>query len=385
MAPMSAAPTAAVDVPESVEATLEECLRRAAGPGVPADDLLDEAVERWIDHGVALETVLASVHEAIRARLRTAPDHPGDTEPLDQLRGTLDLLDRTTARISGAYLRRLDTAPDQPRPGSRTFAAALLAGTATTAVARQCGYHLADEYWILAVGRPRFPAAPRPGVDPRVWAGRVLRALDLELARQFPGRGAAVLSADGGTLLLPAADCDDADLEMLVRGLTGAAEPPLTVVALRAATAEIPADSAVAHDMLDIALRLGLPARVHRFGDLALEYQLTRPGPGLEMLAALLDPLDDQPELLETLGCHIATGLNRKRTSRLLHLHVNSIDYRLRRIAALTGLEAGKSDGLWYLRSAYVAHSYRQSTAPFPCDHRITLAHLEPVRATDCA
>jgi DNA-binding PucR family transcriptional regulator len=92
---------------------------------------------------------------------------------------------------------------------------------------------------------------------------------------------------------------------------------------------------------------------------MALEYQLTRPGPGREYLGSLLDPLDDHPELLETLQRHISNNLNRQRTARLMHIHTNTIDYRLKRVAQLTGFDPTQPSGLWYLRSALVARSYR--------------------------
>ncbi|WP_030515881.1 helix-turn-helix domain-containing protein [Nocardia sp. NRRL WC-3656] len=59
--------------------------------------------------------------------------------------------------------------------------------------------------------------------------------------------------------------------------------------------------------------------------------------------------------------CHIATGLNRRRTGKTLNLHPNTVDYRLRRIAELTGFHAHRYPDLWYLRSALVVHSVRSA------------------------
>ncbi|RDI42463.1 PucR family transcriptional regulator, partial [Nocardia mexicana] len=73
---------------------------------------------------------------------------------------------------------------------------------------------------------------------------------------------------------------------------------------------------------------------------------------------SLLDPLDHHPELLDTLQTHIAHNLNRQRTARLLHVHTNTVDYRLKRIGQLTGFDPTQASGLWYLRSALVARSY---------------------------
>jgi len=110
--------------------------------------------------------------------------------------------------------------------------------------------------------------------------------------------------------------------------------------------------------LLDMVQRLRSTPGLYRFDDLALEYQLTRPGPGREYLGSLLDPLDEHAELLETLQTHIAHNLNRQRTARLLHVHTNTVDYRLKRIGQLTGFDPTKASGLWYLRSALVARTY---------------------------
>ncbi|WP_280381795.1 helix-turn-helix domain-containing protein, partial [Nocardia wallacei] len=49
----------------------------------------------------------------------------------------------------------------------------------------------------------------------------------------------------------------------------------------------------------------------------------------------------------------------RQRTARLLHVHTNTVDYRLKRIGQLTGFDPTQASGLWYLRSALVARTYR--------------------------
>ena len=41
-----------------------------------------------------------------------------------------------------------------------------------------------------------------------------------------------------------------------------------------------------AHELLDVALLFGREGTLHRFSDLAAEYQLTRPGPARDQLVA---------------------------------------------------------------------------------------------------
>ncbi|MBF6174026.1 PucR family transcriptional regulator, partial [Nocardia blacklockiae] len=167
----------------------------------------------------------------------------------------------------------------------------------------------------------------------------------------------ALLSTDGGTLLLPT-HTTTPPLDTLTTTLSHAARVPITATVVTAPTPTIPTATDQAHQLLDMVTRLHSEPGLYRFDDLALEYQLTRPGPGREYLGSLLDPLDHHPELLQTLQTHIAHNLNRQRTARLLHVHTNTVDYRLKRIGQLTGFDPTQASGLWYLRSALVARSY---------------------------
>ncbi|MBO0853766.1 MAG: helix-turn-helix domain-containing protein, partial [Nocardia sp.] len=76
--------------------------------------------------------------------------------------------------------------------------------------------------------------------------------------------------------------------------------------------------------------------------------------------------------LLRTLRVFFQTDMNRKRTARLLHIHPNTIDYRLRRIGRLTGIDLSGSQGLWYLRCALVARAGGDTVPALPEQPRRT-------------
>ncbi|WP_280369910.1 PucR family transcriptional regulator, partial [Nocardia wallacei] len=192
---------------------------------------------------------------------------------------------------------------------------------------------------------------------PHIIARRKLRRLQAQLATTTHTTPLHLLSTDGGTLLLPHTEELDT-LDELIAALSLAARVPVTATVVTTETDAIPRAADQAHQLLDMVTRLDLEPGLYRFDDLALEYQLTRPGPGLDFLRALLVPLDQHPELLETLRTHIAHNLNRQKTARLLHVHTNTVDYRLKRIGSLTGFDPTHAAGLWYLRSALVARSY---------------------------
>jgi sugar diacid utilization regulator len=120
-------------------------------------------------------------------------------------------------------------------------------------------------------------------------------------------------------------------------------------------TADLPEQHRQTREVLDIVLGLGRPPGSYRLEDVLLEYQLGRPTPATTRLAALLDPLSENPDLLPTLERYLAEDLNRRRTATVLHIHPNTVDYRLRRITALTGLDPAKPQDLQHIGAALAA------------------------------
>jgi DNA-binding PucR family transcriptional regulator len=89
-----------------------------------------------------------------------------------------------------------------------------------------------------------------------------------------------------------------------------------------------------------------------------LELLLARaPDLGDRLAGRVLGPLEAYAErrssdLLETLEAFLESGLDRRQTAQRLHVHPNTLDYRLRRIAELTGLEPGRPRDLVLLELA---------------------------------
>ncbi|MGW2547755.1 PucR family transcriptional regulator, partial [Kitasatospora sp. NPDC001574] len=115
-------------------------------------------------------------------------------------------------------------------------------------------------------------------------------------------------------------------------------------------------------EVLQVARTVGRPPGLHRLDDLLLEYQLSRPSHARGRLAALLAPLEDGGELLATLRVHLSGGLNRRHTAQVLHLHPNTVDYRLRRIAVLTGLDPARPAHLPRITAAIAARDAERDT-----------------------
>ncbi|WP_433685681.1 PucR family transcriptional regulator [Nocardia sp. CA-119907] len=342
---------------------------------------LEDAAAQWAREGVPIGTIHHAIHEGFKigfdlvvstalAEQRAAGS--ADTEPmltvsmadyqsiLDGAKLVVEMLDTMTTAVSVAYVRELRAVVSEHHTAVHTLTSALLGGHPTSTMARECGIDISDRYRVIALAIPSHPDESNPMLDSKVVARRKLRRVQAELATRCDDTVLSLLSVDGGTLLIPADHLTEGTLKELIGHLSRAARVHITATVVTAATDTVPTAADQAHELLDMVTRLGSVPGLYRFDDLALEYQLTRPGPAREHLGSLLDPLDEYPELLETLQVHIAHNLNRQRTARLLHVHTNTVDYRLKRIGQLTGFDPTQASGLWHLRSALVAHTYRR-------------------------
>ncbi|WP_158436334.1 PucR family transcriptional regulator [Nocardia nova] len=189
------------------------------------------------------------------------------------------------------------------------------------------------------------------------------RHVEAAVTTLFGDTAYTMLGSSGGTILLPS-EADERFPETVLPALTRAAGSPVSVTAVRSRANAISRATELAHDLLDIVVRLGYASGLYTLGDLTLEYQLTRPGPATGLLIAPLEPILAAPELIETLRHHIAGSFNRQKTATALGIHRNTVDYRLRRIKDLTGLDPSNQPDLLRLQSALIIHAYRTRTAP---------------------
>lgn len=351
------------DVTTITRTCLELAVSMLDGKDIPEKTRrLENAAAGWAREGVPIDTIHHAVHEGFRLGLDLVVSNATVTDYsalVDGAKLVVEMLDTMTVCISMAYVRELRSVVSEHHTAVHTLTSALLGGHSTSTMARECGIEIAPAYTVLAMAIPAHPDESVPALDGKVVARRKLRRVQAELATRCEDSALSLLSVDGGTVLLPADILTGEQLDELVAQLSRAAQVPVSAAVVEAPTAEVPSAADQAHELLDMVQRLDCVPGLYRFDDMALEYQLTRPGPGREYLGSLLDPLDDHPELLETLQRHISNNLNRQRTARLMHIHTNTIDYRLKRVAQLTGFDPTQPSGLWYLRSALVARSYR--------------------------
>jgi hypothetical protein len=164
--------------------------------------------------------------------------------------------------------------------------------------------------------------------------------------------GVAVTRGNGGYVLVPEAGPGRGpELAAKLR----AAVPAAWVVPHWARTAGVPAAAVTAGDVVALAAGSGAPAGVHRLEDFAVEYAALR-HPSIEAeLRRLAEPVLDGAGLAETLRAFVKADGNRTRAAAELIVHRSTLDYRLRRIAQLTGYDPVKPAGLQVLAIALTA------------------------------
>ncbi|GAB3831145.1 PucR family transcriptional regulator [Dactylosporangium cerinum] len=317
-------PAAALDGPvrDSVSAVLGLLLRmlRDPGPLRPTDLtwVVELSARRARDH-LPLEAALAAYLIGARAWWRTVTGVAGPDELAVAGARLLDGLAAVMPAVVLAHLQAQEDLHSESARSRRELLAALLHGGPFQTLAQDARLEIGRRHTVLMV---RF--SPRP-------PDRLVQvALDAHA-----GTPVLVDHVDG-VVLLP----DGVDAEALLASLHEALQcTVLAGIAGAATPAAIPTAAAEAREVLDLVGRLGRGSGLYHFDDVLVEYQLARPGPGLHRLAAKLDPLGGHPYLLETLRSFVRHGHNRRQAALELHIHRNTLDYRLHRIATMTGLD----------------------------------------------
>lgn len=351
----------AADITTIVEENLHAFARVLRERSVPeAGDLggrILESAARGAEEGMPPAAVLEAHHLAFTETWRELVRDAGPADLPDVLAGTellLVYLRRVATAVSAAYFaerHRLSGHEEQARYRLMT---ALLNGEP----AAQAELQAAPRYLVLglAFGLADDPA-DGPAEDTAIAVRRRLRRMRRELDR-FAGEPAlSLLDGDGGTVLIP--DDGSADVEGLVARLAAVGRVEVTAAAAVAAPAQVPEQVRQTRDILDVVRRFELGPGLYRLADVLVEYQLSRPSAATGELAAALDPLDRHPELLTTLETYLRHGCSRRGTAAHLHVHPNTVDYRLRRAAELTGLDPGRHGDLQKLTASLAARRAR--------------------------
>ncbi|MFC9898297.1 PucR family transcriptional regulator [Nocardia sp. NPDC127579] len=324
-------------------------------------ELFRHNAKAWAQQGISIAVVHRAIKQAIDEAIDSAAAEAPSANPRALIASTQRLL-RVHAAITTAVSEIFvaETHADAGRP-PRPLSAVAVSLTPGHRSAPPAGLELADTYAVLAVAITHA-TDDTDLPDPASAKTEHLQRLRAALSEQTGHRAFEILGAHGGTILIPATPRTDAELDNFVAELSVAAQTPILAIVLYSDRDRVRDTADRAHELLDVAQRLRYPSRLYRFSDLALEFQLTRPGHANDGLASLIEPLEAHQDLLHTLQLFIDTNLNRQQTAQLLDLHRNTIDYRLRRIEELTGHNPAQQGGIWHLRSALIVRAYRRIT-----------------------
>ncbi|MFJ4713481.1 PucR family transcriptional regulator [Streptomyces sp. NPDC088785] len=338
-----------VEVAATVRHGLRLFLQRVRDGGDGSGDyrLFRERAAQRADERMPLHTLLRSHSTGVHVLWQALRDETGAGEE-GALLELVDLLLRGQEAVIGAvaesYLDERAVLLAEHREHHRSLVRGLLDGSLPPARAfEELG--LEGPTLVVHLHTPDAPGGGASAVTERRRVRRVQAVLD----RTFEAGAASLLGADGGQVIVPrgtedpggARSCEE--LAVRLRQVCG---DGVRVAALTAATApEVPAAARTAARIVQVARACGHPAGLHRMEDVLLEYHLSRQDESSDRIAALLDPIGDRPELVETLRVHIELRHDRRGTAHRLGLHPNTVDNRLARIAELTGLDIASPRG----------------------------------------
>ncbi len=298
-----------------------------ASGGEPAPAALDElreSVRARADEGVPLEDLLHAYRIAGRLGWQILRRHAGPHEQavlLDAAELLMLYVDTLSEIVTETYLGERERLVSEEERGARELVERIVDGTPLTVeereLARRLEVSLRDRYVPFAVAVP--------GASPRRHAA---------LAARLRGEGRLAVTEGDRVFGLALSAPDPSDLGEGLQTLLALGE-------------EVPrADLATAREELQLLVDYGRRAQLTGVltpASHALELLLARSPRVAEALrACILEPLvrgGEGADLIHTLRTLVRCGFDRADTSRALHVHRNTLGYRIGRIEQLTGID----------------------------------------------
>jgi len=329
-------------------------------------DQLEEAragAARRVHHGVSLESLLHAYRiwgqGVWNAILETAdPADPEEREAALMMAGRIiEHIDVVSTVAARAYLDEAQSLWREREVLRRDLLDALISGQAASRQAAALRVELAEGY-IVVLAR-----GEQDDRDPRAVRTALRRALDNALRHLMPDEGGAVLAGlrhSEVVALYPAEG--RAGLER-VRTQAAALAEALAPLAFKlgvggwhAGLGGVATSYAEAREAVGMALRGGA-TRLVVFDDVIVDHILRSSPHADRVLTDTLGPLQDYDAkrtsaLLPTLRAYVESAFNVTRAAAALHVHPNTVVYRLGRIRDLTGRDPHDPDDLLVLSLA---------------------------------
>ncbi|GAA1996628.1 helix-turn-helix domain-containing protein [Microbacterium pumilum] len=304
---------------------------RRASEGAP----IEEVMRNYVD-------VAAVIWRTIVNRL--APDEA--TRSIEITAGVFRYLREVSTLVLRGFHHEAARVTIGERDAKYAVYSALLNGTEPETVANRAGIPLATRYLILSLHleQPTDPEPAPPGRAAQLDQHRRSNTVNRVLDEFTTGDNLALIRDPGGTALVPLpviAPSDEVEsVRLLITELEGALAAPVYAACAIATCNDVPAAAVLTEEVLELVKSTGQAAGAWFLDDIPVLYQLTRPGPARDLLSRRLQPLDDHPDWERTLRTYVTTGFDRRGTARALHVHPNTVDYRLSRVAEECALDA---------------------------------------------
>ncbi|MGH9077231.1 MAG: PucR family transcriptional regulator [Acidimicrobiales bacterium] len=325
-----------------------------------------QSAARRAQERIPLDAVLRAYHVGGQLGWEALQENaaPGESAVLlAASQGLLRYVQAVTTAVATAYLEEREAIYGEEREVSRSLAAALLSAQDTDVLAARLGVRVAPSYIVLAIRFEPHPDEQVEGIAAVVAARRKLRRVQASLDTLAGEPVLGLLEPEGGVALLPTSPeritATVAALPTVVSGLSRTAGAPATVGAAVGGPRELATVALEARELLSLALRLGRPPGLYLLSDLLLEYHLARESVAAPLISDMLRPIEAMPDLIRTLQCYIACNCDRRISAAKLFVHPNTLDYRLRRIAELTGLSLASVPGLQLLHTSLLLRQLR--------------------------
>lgn len=353
------------DVADDTRANLELFARLLREDRLPEQDeigFLLRSVANRAEERIPLPDVLSAYYAGFRAcwdELSALAEPRDGLEMVQVGKLVLAYLSMVTVAITETYVETSSALVGREREARVALLGRVLEGVDTPADWSGAGLTAYDEITVVSLRHPG-PRLRDP-VASAVESRRRVRAVREALARVAGTDPLWDLATTGGTLVLrgtvPITEVEAA-LRKVVRsrwwaGVASAVPGPAAAEACTAASS-----------CAEVASRLRRPTGAYGLEQLLFEVQVTQAGPARARLHGLLASLDEHPDLLATLTAHVAESGGRTATAERLHVHPNTLDYRLRRIRELTGLDPTDRDGGQLARAALVVRTFLDAEEP---------------------
>lgn len=305
------------------------------------------AVQR-ADEGVPLSVVVRNWERGFQRFWSdaSAAADPADADIMAYL-GTalLALFGTFTATLVDAYEQEQVVLASETSSAGHLVARMMLDGQEARPYADRFRIELHGGYHVLALQIASMPDELVDDATGRLVAGRrkMRKILTLaEFRRSSPTL--TTLGPAGGHVLLPVDPDSAASAYEIATQLVDRIRSAVDVDIRAGLVAEVPIGEVsraghLATEVLHLSAGHRAGHAVYLLDDVALEFQLTRPGPALDHIRDALTPIEPFPELIEFLECYLDCDMDRGRTAKTLGVHPNTVNNRLHKVASLTGID----------------------------------------------